>query len=146
MARTKTTRTPATRPARTGSGDGGGIKEGDTIRIDGHDYDVKIMHESGLAFGWTRPDGLGEGDTKYRYGSTPVSDVRHDPEIGYYLPNRITPKVGDLVAAAVESGALTEEQGPQVINFIRNHPHYADRDDKAVKAAEDAYGISLWEV
>lgn len=146
MARTTTKRTPAKRPAPTRAGDGSGIKQGDTIRIDGHDYNVVVMHESGLAFGWARPTALGEGDTKYRYGSTPVEDVRYDPVLGYYLPNRITPKVGDLVAAAVESGAIAEEQGPQVITFIRNHPQYYDRDDLAVKAAEDAFGISLWEV
>lgn len=120
------------------------LKVGETIRIDGHRYNVAAIHPSGLAFGYVRPEGKGAGDTKYRYGSGVVAEVRHDPELGFYLPNRITPKAMDVVKAAVEKGTLTEAQGQQVLAFWRNHPQYADRDDLALHATEQAFNIVLW--
>ena len=146
MARTKTQRTPTKRSARP-AGSGGTIKIGDSIRIDGHDYDIVDVNPAGTIFYFARPAGLEAGETKYRRGEGVVEEVAHSPDIGYYLPNRITPKAVDLIKAGVESGVIdSEEKGQQVLAFLRTHPHYADRDDKALKAAEEAFGISLWEV
>ena len=146
MARTKTTHTPAKRPART-PGAGGSLKVGESIRIDGHDYDIVGIREDGLVFYFARPEGHEAGSTKYRRGEGEVADVKFAQDIGFYLPNRITPKAVDLIAAGVESGAIkNEEEGQKVLMFLRTHPRYADRDDKALKAAEDAFGITLWEV
>ena len=118
-------------------------KTGKPIMIDGHAYEIIALDTKKGLFDFARPDDQGPGDTKFLKGKGVIDDITQAEEGFLYLPNRVTPKVGDLVQAAVEAGDIDAGQAPSIVMAIRNHPLYPDRDDIAVRQVGEMYGLDL---
>lgn len=116
---------------------------GKMLIIDGHEYEIVNLDAKHGTFEFARPDGQGEGETKFRRGIGVIADITEAEEGFLYLPNRITPKLEELIQEAVNADAITPEQAPAVTLAVRNHPLYPDRDDIAVRQVGEMYGIDL---
>lgn len=120
---------------------------GASFRFCGYDYVVQRIEPDKrtgqpLLFQWGRRPECGEGDTPFRFGRSPVADVRDSGEGWLYLPQMVRGKLKPRMDQAVATEHLTREVASALTRAIQAHPDYLlGRDDRAEDAMLAAFGL-----